>query len=587
MRTAGTTYLIYRGRHEHQVSQGHGADASGRDARAPAGDGPPGALLRRRLRQPRDRLPLGARACRACATSTPAASATTSSSTTSSTSCCCRCPTTTRTRTGTARTRRSRRSRRPTASSSACRTRRAASTRSWTSTRWSSWPTTRTRAIEQRIELQAAFADFHVLAPRRAARGGGDRAVPRAARGHGLRAPARGPRRAGAARGARRWRSKASSSCLARRPPREGVIAAAAGELRFAPGGDRARRPRRRLVGRGRPRRRSTARVATASCHPRGLPRRARARLGGADLPDLGRRASCPRARATSSPTGAASTTSAAAATARCTAATRSARCLLRRRAAPRTTTRAWSIADVAPHDPRALRRLSARDNVRRRGGAASARPDLRRWQRRPRRRSPTRIARPDPRSAARLRASPRPRSADDLVEPPAAASRRRAPDGYSDDTGPPTRAGPARSPPAGRRRQRRDGRRAPSARYGCANGSYRQRESERPPLAGLLLRREKPPKEIAQVTHRRPDGRGDSRQWTGFQVAWTMARGYPGAFGRKVNSPWVWLPLYPALRGAVRRRSRRPLSDAATSTCSCSGASASRWRSSTTRRSA
>ena len=31
---------------------------------------------------------------------------------------------------------------------------------------------------------------------------------------------------------------------------------------------------------------------------------------------------------------------------------------------------------------------------------------------------------------------------------------------------------------------------------------------------------------------------------WTGFQVAWTMARGYPGAFGRIVNSPWIWIPL-------------------------------------------
>ena len=28
---------------------------------------------------------------------------------------------------------------------------------------------------------------------------------------------------------------------------------------------------------------------------------------------------------------------------------------------------------------------------------------------------------------------------------------------------------------------------------------------------------------------------------WTGPQVAWTMARGYPGAFGRSVNSPWIW----------------------------------------------
>lgn len=31
---------------------------------------------------------------------------------------------------------------------------------------------------------------------------------------------------------------------------------------------------------------------------------------------------------------------------------------------------------------------------------------------------------------------------------------------------------------------------------------------------------------------------------WTGFQVAWTMARGYPGAFGRDVNAWYVWLPL-------------------------------------------
>jgi hypothetical protein len=31
---------------------------------------------------------------------------------------------------------------------------------------------------------------------------------------------------------------------------------------------------------------------------------------------------------------------------------------------------------------------------------------------------------------------------------------------------------------------------------------------------------------------------------WTGFQVAWTMARGYPGAFGRRVNALYIWLPL-------------------------------------------
>jgi hypothetical protein len=31
---------------------------------------------------------------------------------------------------------------------------------------------------------------------------------------------------------------------------------------------------------------------------------------------------------------------------------------------------------------------------------------------------------------------------------------------------------------------------------------------------------------------------------WTGVQAAWQMARGLPGAFGRKVNSPLVWIPL-------------------------------------------
>ena len=31
---------------------------------------------------------------------------------------------------------------------------------------------------------------------------------------------------------------------------------------------------------------------------------------------------------------------------------------------------------------------------------------------------------------------------------------------------------------------------------------------------------------------------------WTGPQVAWKMARGYDGAFGRKINEPWIWIPL-------------------------------------------
>ena len=32
--------------------------------------------------------------------------------------------------------------------------------------------------------------------------------------------------------------------------------------------------------------------------------------------------------------------------------------------------------------------------------------------------------------------------------------------------------------------------------------------------------------------------------QWSGHQVAWTMARGYEGAFGRRLNAPYVWIPL-------------------------------------------
>lgn len=54
---------------------------------------------------------------------------------------------------------------------------------------------------------------------------------------------------------------------------------------------------------------------------------------------------------------------------------------------------------------------------------------------------------------------------------------------------------------------------------------------------------RGKPLREIAQVIVDDTTG-AVLEAWTGPQVAWTMARGYPGAFGRKVNSPFVWVPL-------------------------------------------
>lgn len=49
--------------------------------------------------------------------------------------------------------------------------------------------------------------------------------------------------------------------------------------------------------------------------------------------------------------------------------------------------------------------------------------------------------------------------------------------------------------------------------------------------------------KEIVQVVVDERTGQV-LETWTGYQVAWRMARGYDGAFGRKVNAPYVWLPL-------------------------------------------
>jgi hypothetical protein len=49
--------------------------------------------------------------------------------------------------------------------------------------------------------------------------------------------------------------------------------------------------------------------------------------------------------------------------------------------------------------------------------------------------------------------------------------------------------------------------------------------------------------KEVVQVHVDDRSGR-ILEQWSGDQVAWRMARGYPGAFGRKLNAPYVWIPL-------------------------------------------
>jgi hypothetical protein len=48
---------------------------------------------------------------------------------------------------------------------------------------------------------------------------------------------------------------------------------------------------------------------------------------------------------------------------------------------------------------------------------------------------------------------------------------------------------------------------------------------------------------ELVQV-HVDDRNRAIIESWTGHQVAWRMARGYEGAFGRKWNSPWLLVPL-------------------------------------------
>jgi Glycosyltransferase family 87 len=59
-----------------------------------------------------------------------------------------------------------------------------------------------------------------------------------------------------------------------------------------------------------------------------------------------------------------------------------------------------------------------------------------------------------------------------------------------------------------------------------------------RPPAPGEVRGRE-----VAQVLVADASGRV-LEAWTGPQVGWTMARGYPGAFGGAVNAPWLWIPL-------------------------------------------
>jgi hypothetical protein len=84
-------------------------------------------------------------------------------------------------------------------------------------------------------------------------------------------------------------------------------------------------------------------------------------------------------------------------------------------------------------------------------------------------------------------------------------------------------------------------------------NDDYRQSLREHPGLRPVATRNEttgdwevgfyRGGEELVQVVVDDQSGEVEE-SWTGYQVAWRMARGYPGAFGRKLNAPYVWLPL-------------------------------------------
>ena len=240
VRTAGTTYLYLPRPPRARGLARDGADAAGLDRHAPARDGAR-ASSSTPTSSPAAR-PAAARssACRASATSTPAASARTSSSTTSSTSCCSRCPTTTPTRTSNG----------PHAqvTSIAAADRQlerlfhaGGGTDAFLDEHAVIVVADHSHApVERRIDLDGAFDDWHVLAPER-------------------RRPSTTPRSRCARRSARRWSTRCCAEgrealvprivdtalrldgvdlVMWRPAPREGAIRGAAGELRFAPGGD-------------------------------------------------------------------------------------------------------------------------------------------------------------------------------------------------------------------------------------------------------------------------------------------------------------------------------------------------------------
>jgi hypothetical protein len=120
--------------------------------------------------------------------------------------------------------------------------------------------------------------------------------------------------------------------------------------------------------------------------------------------------------------------------------------------------------------------------------------------------------------------AAPAPSSAQDLEQPP---SPKRSPAGYELTAEEVTAI--ARGTEAVRRERAEHSDLEPTA---YTNGADRWQVS-------FMADDE----EVAQVQV--DDGTGEVLEaWTGPQVAWKMARGYDGAFGGRLNSWYVWIPL-------------------------------------------
>ena len=278
-------------------------------------------------------------------------------STTSTTSCCSRCPTTTTTRTGSGR-------RRP--STSIARADRhlaelaepAGGIERFLDDHAVILMADHAQiAVSERINLRPRSSDWQVLQPNDPATDGAELAVAPGARSamvYVLDPDTFAPRALGAACSQRLQEHRGRRGGRLDDDGEEACVWTERGELRFAPGGARARPPRRGLGRRGH------ARDARARDARRRARRAAPTRTRCARHLVGARRARAPatcwsRPRAaTSSWTGAAPTTSAAAATARCVAATRS-RPLAFVNCGPTWTEPSgewpaqWSIADVAP----------------------------------------------------------------------------------------------------------------------------------------------------------------------------------------------------------------------------------------------